>query len=71
MKILVKAIYWITKLLGITKLQATNTILEVIIQELELVTPLQDKYKAYSMPQELGDKLWLIKKEYFSENKNK
>ena len=28
------------------------------------------KVKAYELPQELGDKLWKLRKEYFDENKN-
>ena len=65
---LLDSFFWSAKALGWTRLQIINVGLKVMLEQLEMVTPENySKYraKAYELPQELGDKLWKLRNDYF------
>jgi hypothetical protein len=40
------------------------------IEEINPDSKSKNDLKAYKLPQELGDKIWMLRKEYFEKNKN-
>ena len=70
---LLDSFFWSAKALGWARLQIVNVGLKVMLEQLEMVDADNinlRKIKAYELPQELGDKLWKLRKEYFEENKD-
>ena len=70
---LLDSFFWSAKALMWSRLQIIDVGLKVILEQLEMVTPDNDskfKPKAYKLPQELGDKLWILRNEYFKKQSN-
>ena len=58
---------------GWSQLQIVNRLLKIIglyIEEVHPDSEPKNGLKAYKLPQELGDKIWMLQKEYFEKNKN-
>tara|TARA_R100001443_G_scaffold71246_1_gene79571 strand:- start:172 stop:504 length:333 start_codon:yes stop_codon:yes gene_type:complete len=58
---------------GWSQLQIVDQLLKTISMYIEEINPdskAKNDLKAYKLPQELGDKIWMLQKEYFEKNKN-
>ena len=58
---------------GWSQLQIVDQLLKTISMYIEEINPdskSKNDLKAYKLPQELGDKIWMLRKEYFEKNKN-